>query len=77
MSFIAPEPGRKNLWPWLAIAVTVVAAALQLHYQGRCGCVPVVNFSVGGEAWSSNTSQHLFDPYSFTHLLHGFDSAGC
>ncbi len=25
-----------------------------------------------GEAWSSNTSQHLFDPYSFTHLLHGF-----
>ena len=25
-----------------------------------------------GEAWSSNTSQHLLDPYSFTHLLHGF-----
>ena len=24
-----------------------------------------------GEAWSSDTSQHLLDPYSFTHVLHG------
>lgn len=28
-----------------------------------------------GDAWSPHTSQHLFDPYSFTHLLHGF--VGC
>jgi hypothetical protein len=25
-----------------------------------------------GEARSSDTSQHLLDPYSFTHVLHGF-----
>jgi hypothetical protein len=23
------------------------------------------------DAWSSHTSQHLFDPYTVTHLLHG------
>ncbi len=25
-----------------------------------------------GSAWSPHTSQHFLDPYSFTHLLHGF-----
>lgn len=25
-----------------------------------------------GDAWGSHTSQHLLDPYSFTHMLHGF-----
>lgn len=25
-----------------------------------------------GDAWSAHTSQHLLDPYSFTHMLHGF-----
>ena len=29
-----------------------------------------------GDAWSGDTSQHLFDPYSFTHVLHGFAFAG-
>jgi Protein of unknown function (DUF2585) len=24
-----------------------------------------------GDTWSKHTSQHLFDPYSFTHVLHG------
>jgi hypothetical protein len=29
-----------------------------------------------GNPWSPDNSQHLFDPYSFTHLLHGFVLAG-
>lgn len=63
---------RRNLWPWLAIAITLVAVTLQLHYQGRlwlCSCGRL--FLWVGEARSTNTSQHLLDPYSFTHVLHG------
>jgi len=28
------------------------------------------------DAWSADTSQHWFDPYSFTHILHGFGFCG-
>ncbi|HEX8294333.1 MAG TPA: DUF2585 family protein, partial [Pyrinomonadaceae bacterium] len=29
-----------------------------------------------GDAWSAETSQQLFDPYSLTHVLHGFALCG-
>ena len=67
----------KKIWPWLAIPAITVATALQLHRQGRawfCACGRVLAWT--GEAWSGNTSQHLFDPYSFTHVLHGFVFCG-
>ena len=63
---------RKCVWPWLAIAVTVVAAAFLLRYRGRswlCSCDRFLLWV--SDAWSSDTSQHLLDPYSFTHVLHG------
>ncbi len=63
---------RKSVWPWLAIAFTVAAAAFLLHYRGRswlCSCDRFLLWV--GDAWSSDTSQHLLDPYSFTHVLHG------
>ncbi len=58
---------------WTLAAATVFATAWQLHFQGRrwiCDCGYVLFWT--GEAWGGATSQHLFDPYSFTHLLHGF-----
>ena len=64
---------RRHLWPWLAIAITLAAVTFQLHYQGRlwlCSCGRFLLWV--GDAWSSDTSQHLLDPYSFTHVLHGF-----
>ena len=64
---------RRDLRPWFAIVITLAAVALQLIYQGRlwlCSCGRF--FLWVGEAWSSDTSQHLLDPYSFTHVLHGF-----
>jgi uncharacterized membrane protein YjdF len=47
--------------------------ALALSAEGRmffCAC-GVFKFWVGDTCSSSN-SQQLFDPYSFTHVLHGF-----
>lgn len=51
----------------------VAVAALQLGHQGRswwCSCGRP--FLWAGDIWSSHNSQHLLDPYTFTHALHGF-----
>ena len=59
--------------PWFAILVVLLGTALILRGQGRlwrCSCDYLLVWS--GDPWSSDNSQHLLDPYSFTHLLHGF-----
>lgn len=64
---------QNKLWPWLAIFAVIGVTIYQLHNQGRlwwCACGQVWLWA--GDIWSSDNSQHLFDPYSFTHLLHGF-----
>ena len=63
--------------PWLAIAAVLVGTAYQLRSQGRlwwCSCDYLLVWS--GDPWSSDNSQHLLDPYSFTHILHGFVLCG-
>lgn len=66
-----PVSLRSVALPGLAIVVTLIAAALQLHHQGRlwvCAC----EFRFwSGKVCSSENSQQFLDPYSFTHLLHG------
>ena len=50
-----------------------IATAVLLRREGRlwiCSCGQL--FIWVSQACSSNTSQHFFDPYSFTHVLHGF-----
>ena len=67
----------KRALPWLAIVVVLAATAYQLRSQGRlwwCSCGYLLLWS--GDPWSSDNSQHLLDPYSFTHLLHGFVLCG-
>ena len=66
-------PDRKDAWPWLAVTAVLIVATLQLRNQGRfwwCSCGQL--FIWAGDVWSSHSSQHPLDPYSFTHLLHGF-----
>lgn len=70
-------PNKRNLWPWVTIAVVLAATALQLHNQGRlwwCSCGR--GFLWTGNAWGSLTSQTFLDPYSFTHMLHGLMLCG-
>ena len=63
----------KKLWPVLAILATFAGTAILLHFEGRlwiCACGNVRLWA--GKVCSSDNSQHFLDPYSFTHLLHGF-----
>jgi hypothetical protein len=63
----------KRLWPALAIVASFVATAVLLRLEGRlwmCSCGTVQVWA--GLVCSSDNSQHFLDPYSFTHVLHGF-----
>ena len=56
----------------VAALVIVVLMSVLLRAQGRliiCACGYVQIWT--SDTCSSNNSQHLFDPYSFTHVLHG------
>jgi len=57
----------------VATALVLLALIVLLHAEGRrllCACG---HFAVWVGDWcSSNTSQQLLDPYSLTHVLHGF-----
>jgi hypothetical protein len=59
-------------WPFILLALILVLHPLIVLLEGQpvwCHCGrPNVLIAAG---WSPHTSQHPFDPYSFTHLLHG------
>ena len=68
---------KRRVWPWLAVVAVLGAAAFELRRQGRLWLCSCGRFRFWlGDAWSSETSQQLFDPYSFTHVLHGFALCG-
>jgi len=63
---------RQRLLPGLAIALTLALTVVAMRAQGRlwiCACGRVDLWA--GNTKSSENSQHLADPYSFTHVLHG------
>jgi hypothetical protein len=70
------EPGANDLLqkylPFLTALIVLAATVFQLHHQGRLWFCDCGRFAVwSSSAWGSETSQQLFDPYSFTHVLHG------
>jgi len=63
----------KKFSPWVVLAGVLCTMTLLLRLQGRlwiCACGYVLAWS--SDINSANNSQHLFDPYAFTHVLHGF-----
>ena len=64
---------QKHRGPFLVVTAIFIGSALLLRAQGRlwiCACGTVRLWA--GDIWSADNSQHLFDPYTFTHILHGF-----
>lgn len=72
-SSTAPSTNRRWLFPVLVIALLVPLTALALWAEGRLVACACGVFRVWvGDTCSSQNSQQLFDPYSLTHILHGF-----
>ncbi len=75
-----PVRSTSQIWsaaPALLIGIALVVLTLELRYQGRlwwCACGRP--FLVSGNVHSSHNSQHLFDPYSLTHVMHGMVLCG-
>ena len=69
---------RGKFLPYVLILAVVAAAIFALHFEGRIWwCkwdTPLYLWS--SDAWGTHNSQHLFDPYSFTHVLHGLGFYG-
>jgi hypothetical protein len=58
--------------PWIVIAMVVVGSVVLLRAEGRlwwCACGSSALWV--SDAWGPHTSQHFFDPYSFSHIVHG------
>lgn len=68
-----PLKERRWFWPTVVLILVVPLMALALWAEGRmlfCSCGEFELWV--GDTCSSRNSQQLFDPYSFTHVLHGF-----
>lgn len=57
---------------WFACGGVALLMIIVLRAMGRiwwCKCGTITPFCF--DAWGPHNSQHLLDPYSFSHLLHG------
>lgn len=69
----AKTTDRRSIAPVIGIVVVVLLMGLLLRAEGRMFLCSCGEFKLWiGDTCSSNNSQQLFDPYSFTHILHGF-----
>ena len=65
----AATDSRRLRWSTAAVSM---AMSIMLHLMGqplwcKCGGLSLWSWDI----WSSHNSQHLVDPYFFTHVLHG------
>lgn len=68
---------RSAIVPWACVAAIVATMAASMRWQGRVWISASGKVSLWhGDVWSSECSQQVFDPYSLTHMSHGFIFAG-
>ncbi len=63
---------RQTLWISGAIVGLMAAQTALFHWQGRvwwCACGRPTLWE--GDVWGAHNSQHVADPYTFSHILHG------
>ncbi|HEY5885350.1 MAG TPA: DUF2585 family protein [Pyrinomonadaceae bacterium] len=67
-----PTRHRETLWLIASLVLLLIVTALLLRLEGRlwiCACGTIKAWV--GNTCSSDNSQHVLDPFSFTHVLHG------
>lgn len=61
-----------RIWVWSGLGLFLIIMTVYLAAQGRLWFSASGNIDLWvGDAFSSENSQQLFDPYSFSHFLHG------
>jgi hypothetical protein len=62
----------RDYLPWAVVGLMMIGAVLVLNFQGRVLWCPAGDtWPWSFDIWSQHNSQHIIDPYSFTHVLHG------
>jgi len=63
---------RRDYLPWVVMFVVVIVAMATLRFEGRVWWCQAGDYTPWAwDIWSTHNSQHLIDPSSFTHILHG------
>ena len=72
MDEINKERGIFEPLPMALCLLTVGVAVVIMSWQGRVIWCQAGDYSPWSwDIWSRHNSQHIIDPYSFTHVLHG------
>ena len=67
------KSNRPGVLQIVAIGLVLLLVVVSLRAEGRMFLCTCGHFAIWtSDTCSSNTSQQLLDPYSFTHVLHGF-----
>src|SRR5258705_11352577 len=64
---------QRRIWACVTFALVLSITMLLLRSEGRlwiCACGKLTIWA--GQVCSANNSQQFLDPFSFTHVLHGF-----
>lgn len=66
------QPRLFEKTPVILCLIVIVVSAVLLVWQGRVWWCQAGDYSPWAwDIWTTHNSQHIIDPYAFTHVLHG------